>query len=79
MIPSRKGRKKMSWTPEKIRALRDAYDVSQREFGELLDLSMFTVRNWEQGQAVPGRRALKDLDRLADDLRSGNVRTKQPA
>lgn len=74
-MPKDKGQK--MWTAAKIKALRDELDWTQRELAEHLDFSMFTVRNWEQGQDKPGRRACRDLDRLAQDLKEGRV--KQPA
>jgi DNA-binding transcriptional regulator YiaG len=65
------------WTPDRITSLRTKFDLTQRELAELLDYSMFTVRNWEQGQDIPGRRACRALDLLEKDLREGRV--KQPA
>lgn len=87
MMKSTKGRK-MPWTPKKIKEFREEIGVSQRVFGLLIDRTMFTVRNWEQGQAVPGRLAVRDLDELFEEWQAGNVpkmleeldeREKQPA
>jgi len=35
------------------RAIRDKLDLTQREFAGLLDVSVDTVRNWEQGRRQP--------------------------
>jgi putative transcriptional regulator len=36
-----------------IRAIREAYDLSQAEFAALLGISVDTVQNWEQGRRTP--------------------------
>jgi putative transcriptional regulator len=35
------------------RAIRNKLDLTQREFASLLDVSVDTVRNWEQGRRQP--------------------------
>ncbi|PSQ96692.1 MAG: hypothetical protein BRD55_05280 [Bacteroidetes bacterium SW_9_63_38] len=35
------------------RAIRNKLDLTQREFADLLDVSVSTVRNWEQGRRQP--------------------------
>ncbi len=71
--------KKMIWTAERIKALRDEFGESREQFAERLSASKFTLRNWEQGQFEPSGRVQMLLDRLQDDLREGRVKIKQPA
>ena len=47
------------------RAIRNSLGVTQREFAKLLDVSVGTVRNWEQGRRSP-RGAAKTLLRVAE-------------
>jgi putative transcriptional regulator len=42
--------------------IRDALDVSQAVFGELLNVSRSTVRAWEQGQRSPDGPSLRLLE-----------------
>lgn len=39
--------------PAQIKALRRSLRLTQRELGEVLDVSGQTVNNWERGRAVP--------------------------
>ena len=41
------------WTPDRVRDLRRSLNMTQREFAHLLNVSLSTVRSWEQGQRVP--------------------------
>lgn len=41
------------WSAERIRDLRRSLALTQREFAQLLNVSLSTVRSWEQGQRVP--------------------------
>jgi predicted RNase H-like HicB family nuclease/DNA-binding XRE family transcriptional regulator len=47
---------------ERIRAIRQRLDVSQRDFAEMLNVSVSTVRSWEQGLRVPDGASLRLLD-----------------
>jgi putative transcriptional regulator len=42
-----------SYSPKKILALRERYEVSQAVFAVFLNVSASTVQKWEQGQKVP--------------------------
>ena len=50
--------------PEQIKALRKELGLTQKEFAEKLDVSDRIIRAWESGDKSPGRRSLKDLNRL---------------
>lgn len=52
-------------SPEDIRQIRDKLAVSQSVFSELLNVSLSTVRAWEQGQRKPDGPSLRLLE-LAD-------------
>jgi putative transcriptional regulator len=47
------------------RAIRDDLGLTQREFADLLNVSVDTVRNWEQGRRQP-QKAAEMLLRIAD-------------
>lgn len=53
------------WTPERVRDLRRALSMTQREFAHLLNVSLSTVRSWEQGQRVPVGPTTRLLDLVA--------------
>jgi DNA-binding transcriptional regulator YiaG len=53
-------------SPTRIREIRDALDVSQAVFGELLNVSRSTVRAWEQGQRSPDGASLRLLEVAAE-------------
>ncbi len=36
-----------------VSAIREKYDMTQREFASLLGISVATLRNWEQGRRKP--------------------------
>lgn len=44
-----------------IKALRTKYDYTQEGLARLLDVSVETVRKWEQGINKPGRRSKRDI------------------
>lgn len=46
----------------RIRAVRLALNVSQGVFAELLNVSLDTVRAWEQGKRAPDGASLRLLD-----------------
>ena len=46
---------------ERIRELRDRLEVSQAVFADLLNVSLSTVRAWEQGQRRPDGPSLRLL------------------
>lgn len=47
---------------ERIRHIRQRLDVSQREFAELLNVSVATVRSWEQGLRTPDGASQRLID-----------------
>lgn len=47
---------------ERIRRIRRRLDASQREFAEMLNVSLGTVRSWEQGLRTPDGAARRLLD-----------------
>ena len=52
----------MYWTPEKIKALRQCYRMTQTEFGERIGLSTSHVCNLEAGKKIPNRQTQIILD-----------------
>jgi putative transcriptional regulator len=40
-------------SPERIKAIRDKFHLSQTDFAHLIHISGSTLRNWEQGRRIP--------------------------
>ncbi len=51
-----------TYSPEKIREIRESYGVSQSVFAALLNVSVSTIQKWEQGRKAPSAPAYKLLD-----------------
>ncbi len=58
-----------------VKAIRESFQLSQPEFAALLDISVKTLQNWEQGRRMPqgpARRLLQIVERhphvLVDSL-----------
>ena len=62
----KKGKKGRTYTKEQLLAIsaRKALNLSQREFAKLLNISVDTVQDWEQGRRSP-RGAAKMLLKIA--------------
>lgn len=62
----RQGRKGRTYTKEQLLAIsaRKSVDLTQREFAKLLNVSIDTVQDWEQGRRSP-RGAAKTLLKIA--------------
>ncbi len=61
-----------SYDADAIRAIRHTYGWSQAEFAEALNVSLGSVRHWEQGIRVPdggNLRLLEIAERVPDALR----------
>lgn len=57
------------WTVEKIKALREKYRETQRQFARRLGVSVGAVRHWEQGKGEPSGPVAILLTRLEEDVR----------
>jgi len=62
------GKKGRTYTPEQLLAIsaRQSVSLTQKEFARLLDVSVDTVQDWEQGRRCP-RGAARTLLRVAAD------------
>ena len=60
------GKKGRSYTKEQLLAIsaRESVNLTQREFAKLLDVSIDTIQDWEQGRRRP-RGAAKTLLKIA--------------
>ncbi|AMV23438.1 Antitoxin igA-2 [Gemmata sp. SH-PL17] len=56
-----------SYTPEKVKATRQALCVSQPLFAKFLGVSVKTVRHWEQGLSEPNKMACRFMDEIRRD------------
>jgi DNA-binding transcriptional regulator YiaG len=57
--------------PQDIKRIRKQLRFTQEMLGQFLEVSLGTVRSWEQGQSSPlgpSRRLLEGLDKCAGDL-----------
>lgn len=68
----------MTWTGDRIRALRKAYNETQEEFRHRLGVSLGTLKFWELGRGEPLGPAQILLDRLDEDQKNGRIRELQP-
>lgn len=48
-------RDRTDWTPERIKAVRTAMQMSQTDFAVAVGVSTATIQNWENGRAAPRR------------------------
>jgi len=57
---------KNTWTPERVRALRQALELTQEELARKLNhrCISFTVSRWERGLVPPSRFYRGQLERL---------------
>ena len=53
-------------TPQDIKDLRSAKKLTQAEFGELVGVTMETVKSWELGRRKPGGPAVKQMMQLRE-------------
>jgi len=67
MIKQRKAR--MNWTASTIRQLREDLGLTQPAFAELVDVSVWTLRHWEQGKGPPSRLAQRRLEDISNTER----------
>ena len=54
--------------PQKLRAVRRAMGLYQKDFAARLEVTAQTVRNWESGRAFPCRKHLKTLETLCEGV-----------
>ena len=57
--------------PQDIKRIRKRLRFTQEMLGQFLEVSLGTVRSWEQGLSSPlgpSRRLLEGLDKCSDDL-----------
>lgn len=57
-----KGKKYIVDVSEEIKDIRDRLELSQKDFAELLNISLRTLQEWEQGRKSPKGPALSLLN-----------------
>ena len=65
------------WSAERIKELRKRYGETQDEFRHRLDVSLDTLRSWEQDKQSPIGPAHLLLSRLEEDFEEGKIRNGQ--
>ncbi len=64
-------------TPTKIKKIRDRVNLSQSVFAKLINVSVSSVKQWEQGKRFPTGSALTILDLLNHEPHVLDYRIKQ--
>ncbi len=57
-----------TWTPERIKSLRERYGEHQKAFAERFGASVQAIQSWEQGKRAPGGSAKIILAMLEEKL-----------
>src|SRR5262245_63416230 len=65
---------KSRWSPKAIKALRRRYDETQAVFCQRLGVTPDALQFWEQNRGCPSGPAEMLLDRLLEEVESGDVR-----
>jgi len=58
------------WTPERVKRLRQALNLTQEEFAQHVGVTFSTVNRWERGRKHVSKLAALRLDALLDQARS---------
>ncbi len=66
------------YTAERIREIRRGFDVSQRVFAEMLNVSLATIRAWEQGARTPDGASVRLLN-IAERHPEAIIETASPS
>ena len=62
---ARRGKAKVEFDPIDVRQIRARFEATQREFAQLIGISVETLRNWEEGRRRPlgpARALLRAID-----------------
>ena len=51
-------------TPDQVKEARNLKGLTQEQFAELIGVSVFAVRKWEQGQRKPNGAAAKTIENM---------------
>jgi len=77
----RKAKAMNPWTPERVRALRAAYDESQADFCLRVGVGVDAYRLWEQGRGNPSKAAqiiMASLEKVAPKKNGADHREPEP-
>jgi len=59
------------FTAEQIKSLRKSLEITQRELAEDLGVTVTTISRWENGDGCRDKRGVRDLTKLAAEIRNG--------
>jgi len=67
----------MTWTPERLKALRKAFGDTQIAFAERVGVSRWAVVNWETGGPIPlmACKFFERLEKEAQEAGAGELQT----
>jgi DNA-binding transcriptional regulator YiaG len=68
----------MTWSAQRLKTLRKAYDYTQAEFASHLGVSTGTIKYWETGGPIPPM-ACKFLDRIEKESHDQQGQTSKAA
>jgi DNA-binding transcriptional regulator YiaG len=60
----------MDWPPERIKAFRKKYRLTQKSLGEFLGVSKISIYQWERGMRNPSRTTQILLSRIEEEMKN---------
>ena len=66
-----------SWEPDRIRCLRQAYNLTRKQLGDLTGVTITTIYLWEMGQRKPSKTAEILLSRIEQELQEKKLAARQ--
>ena len=60
--------KSWKWPKERIRALRDAMNGTQKDMAKMLGVSERTIFRWEKGEFQPRRKVIRRMEKIEKKL-----------
>ena len=65
---------KKEWTPEEIKALREAAELDPMEFALRIGVGLATVYRWEGDRSKPRGLSVDSLNRLQQEVEAGQTK-----
>ena len=66
-----------AWNPEMIKQLRERYNLTRKQLGELTGVTITTIYLWEMGKRRPSKTAEILLPRIEQELKEKKLARKQ--
>ena len=62
--------KKIRLTAKEVKKIREAMELSQEEFGDLIDVHQTRISEWENGKYRPSARTTREILRVFEEFKS---------